>query len=122
MLTAQTKEWLLVLLCLPGRTSQPVGILLLDAISDELAIKLKPTINVEEKVVSEVWAELADDLRQRAREMGGARVISWLEGTASHTIQISSRNAVVEGQTLEDLYSEHVDGNDVKQISRGTGA
>ena len=123
MPSAQTSEWLLVLLCLPAKRPEPAGVLLLDPVSDKIAVRLKSTIDVEDETILLVWAELADDLRQGAEVMGGARIVSWLEETASHIIQISSRRAVAEGQTLEDLYLEHVDAlSHAIGFSRGTGA
>jgi len=122
MSSAQTNEWLLLLLCPPGEPRQPAGILLLDSVSNKLDIKLNPTINVEDELVLEFWAELADDLKRQADEVGGACVIARLEETVSLIIQISSRSVVPEGQSIEDLYREHVDQAPVKELSQGMGA
>jgi hypothetical protein len=70
MFSAQTCEWLLLLLCPPGEPPQPAGVLLLDSVSDKLDIKLKPTIDIEDEVVLEVWAEIEDDLMRKAEEGG----------------------------------------------------
>jgi len=95
---------------------------LLDSVSDKLDIKLKPTIDVEDEVVLEVWAEIEDDLMRKAEEVGGAWVIAWLEKTASHTIQVSSRSVVAEGQNIEALYRERVDQSHVNELSKAMGA
>jgi hypothetical protein len=76
---------------------------------------LKPSIDIEDEIVLEFWAELADDLGRQAEEMGGAWVIGLLE-TASHIIRVSSPNVVTEGQSIEDLYREHVDQAKDKQL------
>ena len=109
-----TAEWAIALLCLPGKLSEPAGILLVDPRSDHLAVKLKMNVEIEDEVVSAFWNELAVDLNQKAQEKGGKQVIEWLEETASHIVQLSPREAVdlkTMGltETLEHLYREHIE-------------
>jgi hypothetical protein len=107
-------EWRKVLLCLPNRAPEPVGILLLNRKANKLALKLKSEIATEDDAVAEVWCGLADDLRRKSREYGGNEVVDWLEDTLSMTFRLSdSCVLLVEGrdldQQLDQLYSTHVE-------------
>ncbi len=44
--STSTAEWLIALLCLPGKMPEPAGILLIDATSDHLVVKLKTTVAI----------------------------------------------------------------------------
>jgi len=115
-------EWMIALLCLPGKQPQPAGILLLDHSADHLAIKLNTNIEFEDEIVSAFWNELALDLSQRARERGGNRVVEWLEGTASNILQFSRREAVdfqttSLTETLDRLYHDHIDPGSCRPLS-----
>jgi hypothetical protein len=107
-------EWALLMVRLPARDSLPAGVLLRDATSDELHIKLVPELTGAYEEVIEFWRELPNDLVERSRELGGFRVLEWLETTASHLIQLGSRahmETTNPQKTLDLLYRQHVTGN-----------
>jgi hypothetical protein len=59
----------------------------------------------------EIWRELAEDLEQRANEMGSVEVLNWLENTASHSLRIGPRQTIrISGveATLERLCRQHI--------------
>jgi PAS domain S-box-containing protein len=122
--STSTAEWMIALLCLPGKMPEPAGILLLDPNSDHLAVKLKTNVAIEDEIVSVFWNELALDLNQKAQEKGGRQVIEWLEETASHIVRLSPRGAVdlktaSLTKTLDSLYHEHIDPlSSVPRLSR----
>jgi hypothetical protein len=108
----RTVEWALVIAQLPARAdNSPVGILLLDPASDELHVKLLPELTGAPEDVLEFWRELPHDLSERSRELGGSRILDWLETTASHFIQLGSRTCMdtsTPREILDLLYRKHV--------------
>jgi hypothetical protein len=105
-------DWMLVLVCAPGREPEPAGLLLLDAASNRLSIRLKPSLNQTDESILEVWQDLAADLDRKATACGGAEILAWLESTASHVLQVSVRNrleAADLSEALQKLYFEHVE-------------
>jgi phage repressor protein C with HTH and peptisase S24 domain len=105
-------EFVLLSVALPGASEENAGVLLLDVTRDELHLKLRrdwDEFSSEDDV--EVLRELEADLALKAREMGGARLLEWLENDASQTIRISDREGVAVrdfSATLNRLYREHV--------------
>jgi SOS-response transcriptional repressor LexA len=105
-------EFVLLSVALPGASEENAGVLLLDVTRDELHLKLRrdwDEFSSEDDV--EVLRELEADLASKAREMGGARLLEWLENDASQTIRISDREGVAVrdfSATLNRLYREHV--------------
>jgi hypothetical protein len=102
-------EWAFLEAHLPGCASELIGILLREADRDQLHVRLRPAwwSALDDDGEAELWRELAEDLEQQAREMGAARVLEWLESTASHTIQISRRQEIrltTAQATLDHLY------------------
>ncbi len=105
-------EYSLIVSALPGQGNQTIGVLLLDAASDTLHVRLRRDW---EKVASEddaeVLAELEDDLLLEARDEGGKRVLDRLEQEVSNSIRVTDREAVSVrdfDKTLNDLYRRHV--------------
>ena len=110
----RTVEWTLLMAQLPTRNCSPAGVLLLDVASDELHVKLLPELTGAHEEVTEFWRELPDDLMERSRELGGFRVLEWLETVASHLIQLGSRARVETTnpeETLDLLYRQHITGD-----------
>ena len=105
-------EYSLILSALPGRGEQTLGVLLLDAGSDTLHVRLRrdwETVASEED--AEVLAELEDDLLVQARAKGGKSVLEQLEQDASQALRLTDRAAVSVrdfDQTLNELYRQHV--------------
>lgn len=105
-------EWLSVLIALPGRALETSGILLLNSETDELHLKLRNDWSeVASEEDTEVLTELEDDLRLKAREMGSAALLDWLEESASQTIRTGPRTEIRVrnfSAALQRLYREHV--------------
>src|SRR3954454_1688280 len=89
-------EWALLEAHLPGRAPQRIGILLREAKHDNLYVRTRPDwwLGLLDEEQSLFWSELAGDLRERARELGAAKVLDWLEDTASHTLRMSARQPI----------------------------
>jgi hypothetical protein len=104
-------EWAVVTAQSPGRGAISAGILLVDRTSDELYVKLLPELSKAEDEVAEFWRELPRDLLERSKAIGGSQVLSWLETTASHLIQLGPRSiakASDPADELELLYYRYV--------------
>ncbi len=102
---------MLVFVCAPGAEQEPAGVLLLDPASNQLLIKLKPSLEQTDESILEVWQVMAVDLDSKAKVYGGAEVLEWLESTASHTFRVSERKRLEAADletTLQQLYIEHV--------------
>jgi len=89
-----------------------VGVLLLDASSDTLHVRLRrdwERLASEED--AEVLAELEDDLLLQARDQGGRSVLDRLEQETSNVLRVTDREPLSVrdfDQTLNDLYRRHV--------------
>ena len=107
----QTSSWALLSLHLPGRSVEPVGIVLCDH-ADQLHLKLRSDwSNIADVDEIEICRELAGHLEQQGRELGGARVLDLLANTASHAIQIGARTTVPIADAkiaVKTLYQQHV--------------
>ena len=80
-------EYSLIVSALPGRGEQTIGVLLLDASSDTLHVRLRrdwERLASEED--AEVLAELEDDLLLQARDQGGKSVLDRLEQETSQFV------------------------------------
>jgi hypothetical protein len=80
---------------------------------DRLHVRLRPEwwLLLPDPNEAELWCGLAEELEQQARAIGAARVLEWLESTASHSIQISTRRDIrltTAQATLQDLYQQHL--------------
>jgi phage repressor protein C with HTH and peptisase S24 domain len=108
----KTGAYSLLLSALPGRIEQTLGVLLLDAESDTLYVRLRrdwERLASEED--AEVLAELEDDLLLQAQDLGGKSVLDRLEREASLSLRVTDREAVSVrdfDQTLNALYRRHV--------------
>lgn len=92
----------------------PYGILLAGVDSADWAMRLRDPDCFEEldENESDVLTELASDLDLKAREMGGARLLDWLEDSLSHFIRVSDRASIAYGHAaaaVDSLFDEHVD-------------
>jgi hypothetical protein len=107
-------EWTLLIVQQPGRQRSPAGVVLLDPVSDQLHVRLLPEIRDADPEIGEFWRELPGYLNQRSREIGGSRILEWLETVASHIVQLSARTAIATAdpkQALDALYRTHVAGD-----------
>ncbi|HEX4749391.1 MAG TPA: S24 family peptidase [Bryobacteraceae bacterium] len=97
---------------LPGHGAQTAGVLLLDASTDTLHIRLRRDWDaIASDEDAEVLAELEDDLSLKANEIGGAALLEYLENNVSTALRVSEREAVSVrdfDRTLGELYRQHV--------------
>ena len=105
-------EYSLLLSDLPDHGVQTIGVLLLDSTSDTLHVRLRRDWSaVASDEDEEVLEQLEDDLLSKARELGGAAVLNYLDTTASQSLRVSDRQAVTVRdfeKKLSELYREHV--------------
>jgi phage repressor protein C with HTH and peptisase S24 domain len=108
----QAGEYSLIVSALPGHGEQTIGVLLLDASSDTLHVRLRRDWEQwASEEDAEVLAELEDDLLLQARQEGGKTVLDRLDQTASVSLRVTDREAVSThdfDKTLNDLYRRHV--------------
>ena len=88
-------DWAPLLARLPGDEPKPVGVLLVDTADDRLYVRLLDSLGVVDDDVLLVWEEMAAELQQMAQEMGGRRVLDWLDENASHVFSIGSLRHLV---------------------------
>jgi len=90
-------EYSLLLADLPGRSPETIGVLLLDAATDTLHVRLRRDWGeVASPEDAEVLAALEEDLMSHARERGGAAVLDFLENVASQSLRITDREATAD--------------------------
>ena len=107
----ETGEWALLSVHLPGMSPEPVGILLTDS-TNNLCVQMRcDWCGVVPDDEIEIWCQVADDLKEKGRELGAVQVLDWLENTASHVLQIGVRHEVqfldIEA-TLRSLFRQYV--------------
>jgi hypothetical protein len=106
--------WSLLEVAPSGQRLMPYGILLVDRETGELTMRLRDLDCFEdlEEPEFDILQELAADVESKAREMGGGKLLDWLEDTASNFIRVSDRAAVAYGDAqgaVDRLFDEHVD-------------
>ena len=111
--TGSNGEWALLEAHVPGRTPEPIGILLCDFSRDCLRVRMRQQWwdVLPDDDSSEIWQEFAQDLEQRAREVGAVELLDWLETTASHTLRLGERHLiriVAVETTLDALFRQYV--------------
>lgn len=104
-------EYSVLMAALPGRTPEPAGILLLDPAGGTLHIRLRRDWDEFAGEEAGVLALLEEDLEAKAREMGGAALLGWLEDSLSHMLRLAPREPVLVRdypRALNRLYNRHV--------------
>ena len=112
MTSLRRAEFSLLEVCLPARKAVPLGVLLFDPQSDRLYQRFRddPPADAED---AELLALVPGDLEQKARELGGERMLAQFEDTLSNTLRITDRRALAVRDfdvAVERLYDEHVAG------------
>ncbi len=110
ILSLSRAEYSVVEVCLPGRKPMPFGILLLDPETDRVYLRFRDLEGASADD-AEVLALVPEDLEAKAREMGGARLLAWLEDTLSGTLRVTDRRTTVVRSfenALGRLYGEHI--------------
>lgn len=109
-----TAEYLLLQVAYPGRDSEYVGVLLLDAAGNRLHLKLRRDWGevADEAEDRSLLQEIAPDLASKAQELGARELIEWLEENCSNVFRVSPREAVQVDSfemTLSRLYRKHIE-------------
>jgi hypothetical protein len=106
--------WSLLEIAQPGRGAVPYGILLADRETGDLTQRLRDAADFAdlEEQEYDILAALPDDLARKGAEMGGLRLLDWLEDSLSGFFRISDRSAIVYSDAraaADRLFDEHVD-------------
>jgi phage repressor protein C with HTH and peptisase S24 domain len=95
-----------------------LGVLVQDSQSDALHLRFRrdlETLDPEAEAQDlEVLSALAEDLDQKAREMGAEALFEYLEGTLSTSIRVTDREPLLVedfGRAVDRLYRKHVQSN-----------
>ncbi|MBV9613113.1 MAG: S24 family peptidase, partial [Acidobacteriaceae bacterium] len=111
-LAPKAGQFSLVTAELPGGSTEPIGVMLLDPATDTLYVRLRRDWDeIASDEDAEVLAELEDDLLVKAREQGGKAVLDHLEDVASNSIRVSDREPVSVRdfeKKLGELYRAHI--------------
>lgn len=103
---------------LPGRPVQPIGVLLLDPVSDRFWIRMRSRyLDLAEPEDAEVLEALEENLRARAAEIGGEALLAWLEDSLSNTVRLTAREEVAVDaftRVIDRLYAGNVEPLEVK--------
>ncbi len=112
--SARKAEYAILELAAPGRPAVNAGVLLLDNSTGQLHIKLREGWDEIAGPEDAVYcAALEEDLKARAREMGGEQLLAQLEDSLSNVLRITERVAVTVGdceKALDRLYERCVLG------------
>jgi hypothetical protein len=109
--------WSLLEIARPGFRSEPLGVLLVDAETDRLTLRLRPSGEFEEleEQASDILDLLADDLAIRAREMGARQLLASLEDSLSGFFRITDRTEIAYSgdpqRKTDKLFDEYVDSS-----------
>jgi SOS-response transcriptional repressor LexA len=114
--TKRRAYWSLLEIAQAGRRPVPYGILLADESTGEWKQLLRDLSCFDELDEQEldILTELSADLERKAREMGGLRLLDWLEDSLSGFFRISDRESIVysdaEGvnAAVDRLFDEHI--------------
>jgi hypothetical protein len=107
--------WSLLEFARPGYPVAPLGILLWDAETGTLSLRLRGESDFEdlEEQDADFLAALEPDLQAKGQE-GGGGLLDSLEDSLSHSLRIGSRTAIEysgdAGHTVNRLFDEYVDG------------
>lgn len=106
---------------LPGQGSIPAGVILHDTAANGLHVRLRRDWEViADEEDTEVLAELADDLENKAAEFGAAKFLRTLEDSLSNTVRISEpRDVLVEDfpRALERHYRQTVSPHELPFVT-----
>jgi SOS-response transcriptional repressor LexA len=114
--------WSLLEVAQPGCRPISYGILLADEETGDLTFRLRDFSCLEglEEQEFDILNALADDLRLKAREMGGLRLFDLLEDSLSNFFRISDRTSVIYSDAnaaVDRLFDEHVDDTVIPYVT-----
>lgn len=112
--TKRRGYWSLLEIAQPGCGPVPYGILLVDQETGDLNLRLRDSncFGALDEQEFDILSVLSGDLELKAREMGGLRLLDWLEDTASGFFRVSDRTSIAYSDAsaaVEELFDEHVD-------------
>lgn len=111
VLTTQIARYMLLSLEIPGAGRMNAGVLLEDPATDRLWVRLRRDWDQFAPEEAEVLSAMEYDLSSKAREMGAAQLLGYLEDTLSNAVQVTDRREIpVEDfdRALARLYREYV--------------
>ena len=104
--------FLLLEAALPGRSPQPVGVILVDPAADRAWVRLRERFDaVADPEDAEVFEALEADLRERLAEHGAEAALTALEDSLSNALRVGERQTVAVDaftRVLDRLYDQHV--------------
>jgi len=111
--TKRRASWSLLEVAQAGRTPIPYGILLADEDNGVWAQRLRESACFDglDEPESDILTALPADLEQKAREMGGVRLLESLEDCLSGFFRISDRTSIVYSDAqaeVDRLFDEYV--------------
>src|SRR5712692_989875 len=96
LLTKRVKgEYVLVQSALPNTNIENIGILLLDAGSDQLHCRFRRDFEAFAGNEAQWFEQLPNDISEKANELGAQKCLRWMESTLSNALRISSRKSVL---------------------------
>jgi SOS-response transcriptional repressor LexA len=110
--TSRLAQYLCVLVQLPGKASENVGVLLLLPDEDRLYLKFRRDwLYFAGPEFFPILSELADDLKRQSEETGAAAFLARIESSWSNFLQLSERRTTLcldPEKTLSSLYRREV--------------
>ena len=95
----------------PGHRPERAGILILDFVGNQVFLRLQNKKWGDE--IDEVLECLEDELKERAKETGAAKVGEWLQSSCSHCLQFAGPGSLVIGDnfqsSLGELYTRYIE-------------
>ncbi len=114
---ARHGTWSLLEIARAGCASEPLGVLLIDDETGELALRLRDETDFHDldEQEADFLGALESDLAAKGRESGGGRaLLHSLEDSLSGFLRIGDRNAIEysgnASHTVDRLFDQHVDG------------
>ena len=111
----QMGEWATLLAHFPGQAApQPIGIVFRETCDDRLTVKLCPDwwAPFPDEEAALLWGGFEEYIIQMANELGAGAYLDYLESTASHVVQLSTRQPMVYQDAsiaIETLYRQEVE-------------
>ena len=91
----------------PGRATTPIGVILFDYNNQQFSVRLREDWEaIADPDDAEVLSGLCGHLTRLARELGGAKLLEYLENTCSLSVQISDRQGIQTTTSLEDALDD----------------
>ncbi|MGD0200838.1 MAG: S24 family peptidase [Bryobacteraceae bacterium] len=104
-------EYVVLELRAPSALIHKIGVLLLDPFSGRLFLRVRDDVAVLAPSERCVLEPLAEDLASKAVEMGGEKLLAWLEDSLSNVLRITDRVRVAVDsftRVLDRLFEQHV--------------